>query len=74
VSCSTILIVGNRVDMILGDSKSQHEWTEKWTNAQTEFINENNGQILKDVECDSMSLCVSKQIKSAVSIILQNSK
>jgi hypothetical protein len=66
-----VLIVGNRVDKILGDSKSQNEWSERWTTAQSEFTKENDGQVLKDMECDSMSLCVSKKIKPAISIIVK---
>lgn len=74
LTCPLVLIVANRVDMILSDSKSQKDWSEKWTTAQSEFLNENHGQVLKDLECDSMSLCVSKQIKHALSIILKKLK
>lgn len=74
LSCPVIIILGNRVDMIFNDSKSQKDWSEQWLNAQSDFIKENNGEIIKDLECDSMSLCVSQQIKSAVAMLLKNLK
>ena len=71
---SVVLICGNSVDTLLTRSESLKDWSETWNNAQVEYINDRNGRIIKDLECDSMSLCVSNQIKPVIENMIQNLK
>ena len=71
LNCPIILISGKHVEKILDDSKAQKEWSEIWNKAQSDYIKDTNGELFQDSECDSMSLCVSNQIKPAISSILK---